>query len=357
MKTRILLGLLIAGPSLHAGDAKGGAPDIHIPLRDKSGWEIGLGVAPIFGADARFSGLGRWQSPNPVPPATGTTDRFYDDGFNRVDDTGNANNLTSYWGYQNAAQYNPAGGGSIAMSIFNSRRSGSDHDDDTGWGGEIFAYRAMGKLAGPTPSGATWGIRLGFHVNDFSFGSRGALTTSVNVLTDTYGLGGAVPPAAPFSGSPTGFGNALLDDQPLRSTSVQAAGLVGSRDFDVTLFGFSAGPYLEFPLTERFAVRAEGGLSLAIAHGKYSHTTATTIAGLPPGTATQISSGSSRETSLLPGLYLGASGVFRITPQLSAHAGLRYQLYDSFEVRADGSKAKLDFSEAVMLTVGASFTF
>jgi hypothetical protein len=357
MKTRILLGLLVSGSSLHAGEAKGGAPDIHIPLRDKSGWEIGLGVAPIFGADARFAGLGGWQSPNPVPPATGTTDRFYDDGFNRIDDTGNANNLTSYWGYQNEAQYDPSGGGSIAMSIFNSRRTGPDGDDDTGWGGEIFAYRAMGNLSGPTRSGATWGMRLGFHVNDFSFGSRGNLTTSVNVLTDTYGLGGAVPPDPPFSGSPSGFGNALLDGQPARSTFVQTTGLVGSRDFDVTLFGFSAGPYLEFPLTERFAVRAEGGLSLAVAHGKYFHTSATTIAGLPAGTATQVSSGSSRETSLLPGLYLGASGVLRINPQLNAHVGLRYQLYDTFETRAGGSEAKLDFSQAVMLTVGASFAF
>jgi hypothetical protein len=354
MKTRCVLMTVSLIPVLSAGEPDGGGPDIHVPLLAQlSGWEIGIGAAPIFGADVSFSGLGQWRSPNFAAPAAGTFDRYYDDGFNRVDATGNAGGLTSYWGYMSSRQYNPAGTGSISMSTFNSRQTGSAGEDDIGWGGEIFAYKALGTLTSPFGGEAKWGIRLGCHLNEFSFDNRANLATTTGVVTDSFDLGGTAPPAAPFSGSPAGFGNALLSDQPSRTFSTQMAGVTGSRELDVTLFGLSFGPYIEFPITRDFAIRAEGGISLAVAHGEYSHTSVTTV----PGIGSQTWQASSNDTSLLPGFYLGAYAAYSVNERLKAYAGLRYQFYDSLDVSAGGSNAKLDFDEAVMVTVGLSRAF
>src|ERR1035437_8149694 len=46
---------------------------------------------------------------NPGPEA-GAANHTYNDGYVLVDSSGNAGGLTWNWGYQNASQYNPAGG-------------------------------------------------------------------------------------------------------------------------------------------------------------------------------------------------------------------------------------------------------
>ncbi len=327
---------------------------MEIPATAHTGpWQFGIGPSAIFGADAKFSGLGSWRSPNPVRPPTGTVNREYDDGFNRVDATENADNMTSYWGYQRASQYDPSGSGSISMSIFDGGPNGSASDEATGWGGEIFASREVGPVNIPNIVGATWGWRLGFSIHKFSFEDNSTVATRLNALTDTYGLGGAVPPGAPFSGSPLGFGNAILADQPIRTFSSGNSATSGSRDLDAVLFGFSAGPYLELPLTERFAVRLDAGATLAVMHGDYKYSSTTTITGV----GAQATRGSETDDDLLPGLFAGISAVFAATPQVSLIGSVRYQYLDDFEVEARNSRAKIEFSGACLVSVGAIFKF
>src|SRR5476651_2185607 len=46
-------------------------------------------------------------------PASGGANHTYNDGYVLVDNSGDAGGLTTYWGYQNASQYNAAGSGSM----------------------------------------------------------------------------------------------------------------------------------------------------------------------------------------------------------------------------------------------------
>src|SRR5206468_2756913 len=58
-----------------------------------------------FNITAEFSGIGKLgNQPDPGPPTGGGIDRFYDDGFVRVNRSGNNQGLTSFWGYNTASQ-------------------------------------------------------------------------------------------------------------------------------------------------------------------------------------------------------------------------------------------------------------
>jgi hypothetical protein len=101
---------------------------------------------------------------DPGPATGGGINRCYDDGYVRVDITGNADSYTSYWGYQNSSQ-----------------------------------------------------IQSGFLV----FYSRTNLNAdTVQVLTDTYDLDGIFPPSAPYSGTFQGPGPLIHDTPVSRSISV-----------------------------------------------------------------------------------------------------------------------------------------
>jgi len=101
---------------------------------------------------------------DPGPATGGGIDRCYDDGFVRVDVSGNAGGYTWYWGYQNSSQ------NQIGFILFHSR---TNLDADT-----------------------------------------------VQVLTDTYDLGGIFIPPGPYMGSFQGPGMVIYDTPVFRSISV-----------------------------------------------------------------------------------------------------------------------------------------
>src|SRR5206468_1050735 len=86
---------------------------------------IGLSYRPGFNMTARFKNLGGFHTmSNPGPATGGKTDRFYDDGYNRVDVSTNTLGLTYFWGYQNPSQIQGApANGTVVM---NSSSSAAD---------------------------------------------------------------------------------------------------------------------------------------------------------------------------------------------------------------------------------------
>ena len=62
------------------------------------GMLVGLNIKADFSLNGRFGISGAQRRPPGV----------YDDGYVREDQTGNAQGYTGYWGYDNAAQYDPA---------------------------------------------------------------------------------------------------------------------------------------------------------------------------------------------------------------------------------------------------------
>jgi len=322
----------------------------------ESRWSVGADFTLLTGVRAKFTGLGNWNSPNPTPSGAAGTDRNYDDGFNHVDSTGNGGGLTWNWGYNNASQYNPASGGSIAMSVYNSASTGSSKSDSGDWhpGLEVSGYYDMGAIPSFRIGGrtATWGWRVGFSWQDISVSDSDPTITSVNVVTDTFGLGGAIPASAPYAGSAGGPG-ALLSDSGTRSTSTGTALVLGKRNLDVDLFGLSAGPYIDLPLADKFHLRLEGGATLAAARGRYDYFSSTTIAGV----GTQGSAGKDSDWGFMGGVYLGMRAEWLINRQWAVTGGVRYQYLNDYSLRAGTSKATLQFDSGVLFSLGARYTF
>ena len=175
MKSRISLPAFflfaVTSPTVIAGThASEPAKGVLItPDPSPSRWRLGVGYAPLVGLKTEFSGLGNFSPTFPTQPLGGGVDYNYDDGFVRVDSSGNLGGETWNWGYENASQIDPAGLGSVDYTLTRGVADGSADEDGGGeMGVEVFGYLDMGA-ASIIPMlekrGATWGFRGGFNYN------------------------------------------------------------------------------------------------------------------------------------------------------------------------------------------------
>jgi len=351
-----LMTLSLLGSAAHPLLA--GTPAAEVITQDPapSRLRFGAAYAPIVGMKTEFGGLGRFNSAFTPQPLGGGRDYDYDDGFVHLDSSGNLGGETWNWGYENDAQIDPGGTGSLDLSITNSSASAGASDDNQAESGiEFFAYYDMGPLNIPALKSlkANWGFRGGFHYAHVDAANSSTLSSRSVTVTDRYDLNGIIPPLGPYSGSFNGPGP-LIGDSPDRTTGAGATAFVaGSRDLDVHLTTLNFGSYLEVPISGKFSVTLDGGLNAGFASGSYDYQSSTSIAGL----GTQASSGSDSELSLLPGVYVGLSGIYQLTDSWSLQAAGRYQYLDSLELESNGSKATLSFDSAFVLSLGAMYSF
>ena len=212
-----------------AGDSaySGKAPDISIE-NTPSRWRFGVGYAPLIGLKTEFTGLGIFNSPFTPQPVGGGVDYNYDNGFVRVDSSGNLNDQTWNWGYVANSQFEPADGGFVGFTQTNSLASGSaDERDNAGAGIELFTTLDMGPVTfgGIDGHGARWGLRAGLHYARINVDNSDRLSSGLATLTDRFALNDSIPPLAPYSGSFAGPG-LLISDNPLRSFSNEGQALV-----------------------------------------------------------------------------------------------------------------------------------
>lgn len=348
-----LLSSLIASPAV-AGESL--LADIATTSAKDSPWRVGGGYSHLLGLKSEFRGLGRYNSPNTAQALGGGINRNYDNGYVRVDGANNKDGETWNWSYDDASQLSSTGTGSVNYSITNSLADARVDENGGGHPGmELFAYYDMGaaNLLSNTVRNATWGFRIGLQYNRVDINNNSTLSTGLTTTTDSFDLGGTIAPLAPFTGSLNGPGP-LLGDSPTRATSIGGTGVVrGNRELDLDLTLFSLGTYLELPVTEKFHVLCEAGLSLGIAAGGYSFESATTLAGL----GTQDSRGSNSSTAILPGAYLGVGATYSLDHNWSLIASARYQFMDSFDIRANDTEATLSFDSAYVLSLGCVYSF
>lgn len=364
MKSRISLPAFflfaVTTPTVIAGtpDREPSKGALVTPDPSPSRWRLGVGYAPLVGLKTEFSGLGNFSAAFPTQPLGGGVDYNYDDGFVRVDSSGNLGGETWNWGYENASQIDPSGLGSVDYTLTRGLANGSTEEDGGGEVGfEAFGYLDMGAaslLPMLEKRGATWGFRGGFSYNHVDVDSQTTVSSSTVTQTDRFSLNGTVPPSAPYRGGSFDGPGPLIGDSPSRSFGQGDPALIsGSRELDVDLSVFSLGSYLELPVFSNFSLMFEGGVSAGIASGSYDFLSKTTV----PGLGSRTSSGSDSETSVLPGVYLGIEAIYQLNPNWGIQAGGRYQLMDEFELKANGSSAELSFDSAFVLSLGAVYSF
>jgi hypothetical protein len=310
---------------------------------DNSNW---FSFGPQFGLNlnARFKYVGNVNPVSPGPATGGGVDRTYNDGYVKVDSSGNAGGQTWNLGYQNASQ---AQGSTMKFIVSSTVNGTEDQTDDPHAGFDL----AFGRRLGPV-LGGQWGLQAAFDFTTISIRDSQPLAGTGTLISDAYSLSVVTPPQAPYAGSFNGPG-ALLNDAPNRTTAAETVLITGQRTLDAQVYALRAGPYYEHAFGKRWSGRLGGGLALAVADTQYSFNE--TIAfgnGLVVNHA-----GSSEGAEFQAGGYVEGKVLFAVTPRTSLFAGAQYEYLGTFSRNAGSEQAQLDLGSAVYVLFGVQLSF
>ena len=328
--------------------------------------DFGVRVGASFNVNADFS-HGSVQNPNATNPGTDPAggyivqDRFYDDGFNRVDSANNAlpfgvtlpggvtGGATSFWGYQDNTQVD-VGAGTVAMNSttttldaggFSESQDGALPTVELYWDGELV-------------QGDVWtlGFSTGLRWQSVEVDGSDAFGSTAVTITDTFSFpvgGGAVidpgtlQPVEPYQG--TAGPGPLLGDNPSRAVAVASPVVNSKREIDADLFAFNLGPTATVKLTDRCAAAFSGGATLGYMDSKFSY---------DDGAAGR---GSANDNEWLIGAYLGLDVVYQVDEMWFVSLGGTYTYLEDFEQDADGREASVEFDESFILRIGVGASF
>lgn len=334
------------------GQADAGAPSLIESSQEAPQRSLTLGYRNAFNIRNSFKAVGNIGRSNPGP-ATRDTDHFYDDGYNRVDSTGNdhfGDQSTTFWGYQDSSQYDSSGSGSIAMHSASSTGADSaGHTDDPVPGLEIVYSQDI-------IVNKHWhaGIEGAFNYQRVLANNSSPVNTTVTHITDVYQLNGAIPPTAPYDG-PADLPGTLLGDTPTRTTTTAAESVTGSRSLEANLFGLRVGPYIEFPLNRIVSVTLSAGATAVGVESEYEVNQTITI-----DTGTVPSVGSDIRGDVLFGGYAGGTVSAALSDQWSAFVGAQWQHVGTYSHHSGvngGGVAQLDLNNPIFVSAGVSFSF
>lgn len=321
---------------------------------------FGLSYRAGFNVSAKFKNLGEFSPLSNPGPATSGANHNYDDGYNRVDSSGNTgagacDNCTWYWGYENSSQISANGQFISFHSSSVAADSEADADfDDPSHGLELTYQRELGQVGR-----FYWGVEGAFNWMTLAVEHDDDLRGDVNQLTDRYSLSTdgnppIVPPAPPYRGSVGGPGP-VISDIPIRSISrIPGAALVqGNYDLDADIYGFRLGPYIEWPFAKKWSALFSGGLAIASINSDFRFDERTTVAGI----GTQSSSGSESESDWNFGAYVTANIVFKATDKIDIFAGAQFQHLGDYTQEAGRKEAELDLGQSLFAVFGVGFSF
>jgi hypothetical protein len=258
---------------------------------------------------------------------------------------------TWWWGYQNASQVRgdflvfTAQGTSTAASSFQQRESLDPDFEAEGGLGPVLELAVDWQFSEEWLAGIDFTFSwLGIDVADrgrLAFASQQSSTFRISE-TDTFALGGIVPPPAPYSGTEAGPGP-VIDNNPARTRQEALVrrreaflDSVADASFSADVCNFSLGPSVTWK-HGRLSIRGTAGLELDVVAWDLS-TTETVIVSRPSGSR-QLArwKDSSSATTLVPGVGLGASVTWDLTPSLDLTAFARFR---AMENAPAGSRAR-----------------
>ena len=328
---------------------------------------FGLSYRMSFNVTAEFKNVGnvgrnpRGAGRDPGPAEGDSVDRFYDDGYNRVDISGNKDGLTWFWAYKNPSQI--VGDTVVMHSSTATPINSKTTDDDPQHGFELTYNRELGVC----DNGWRWGVEGAFGWTDVDIHDRRPLAGGVMVIADGFNLGGIDPshnignPPPPYAedgpelhpGTLEGPGP-LIESIPNRTTSRSANGsqITGSRNFDANLWTYRLGPYIDVPIDDKWTFSFSAGAAIGVVEGDFSYRQAVTIGG-----TSRFQSGSGSSTDVVYGGYLSAMFRYAIDEHWGVFLGGQYLGLTSYDTKADGQKVELDFATTANATMGVSFSF
>lgn len=292
-----------------------------------------------------------------LPSLSALTDRFYLNGYNRVDSSGNLGeggtglpSRTGYFGFSSNSQVNLAAG-TLAMNVL--LPATNSYLAKSGATGDL-SYELNYTLLRRFDSGRKLGLEVRGAPIGLDLHDDRQLTRSVTLVSDTYKLGGVVPPVAPYS---AGYAvipfTPRIGDIPTRTVSDVSASYSGSRRFQVNGWLVRLGGVWRVVDRPRLRLEAHGGPALVAATSKFSVTesvSATSVGGLG------ITARASRYAQHL-GWYAGGTAGWRLHGRWSVVAGADYLDAGAYSVHARAASARFNLSQGLLLNLGIARSF
>jgi hypothetical protein len=281
----------------------------------------------------------------------------YSDGYVLTDSTGNFLGFSSYWGYDNASQYNPAANtftfhNSTSSGILGGQSGGSDQSLP---GVELTYDRELGTKE--NWHDMHYGIEGAVNYLKTSFNNNGISGAAASTTTDVYQFGGIAgnQPAPGFQGRFSGNpGDPVIVVPAISSTTASSSETFLSQDqFDGNLWGFRLGPYVEFPMSEKWSLHFSGGLALGLLDGSETWQQTLNI----PATGTFAASGGGSDLKLLWGFYAGLDAAYQFNQRWGVEGGVQFQDIGDYSHSFSGRTVELDLRNSLFVQVGVTYSF
>ncbi|RME92417.1 MAG: hypothetical protein D6766_10090 [Verrucomicrobia bacterium] len=332
--------LAVLLPSAMAADSPyAPVPENRVFLNGRLGLNIGVRFADLAARPASAA--------DPGPNINGVP-RTYDNGFVGVDSSGNAGGRTWYWGYQDAAQYDPAFGTLTYQATVNTGNDLTHTEDADPQGGFSLGYtRSLGHTGR-----VSWGVSLigGWMAID----ARDAVSVSSQegTITDLYTLGSVVPPTAPYSGTVNGPGPAIPDRPTYRVSAVDPVDRSINRKLNGDIWNLQLGPTARIDLCRHAACTLGAGVSLALLDAKLSYAGTTTD---PTGTTTVA--GSRSDSTGAVGAYVRAEVAAFLGRGWDVFAGAQWQYFDDLSLSHGPTRAEVELKDGIEVLLGVGYSF
>jgi hypothetical protein len=310
------------------------------------------GGRALFNVKAEF---GHGAATDPGPAGQSGVDRTYDNGYVRVDDSGNAGGVTWNWGFVDLPGQPPSvSGNTLELRSTTSPAQGTSNveKDDPQPGFEI----GYGRVLTPTDRNTRFlfGLEGAFNMTWLDIENNETIAGTSQTTVDTYDLSGLpIIPSAPYTGSaptPGGPLPLLLGDQPTSRTITSSATTVTEQaQLEGNLYGINLGPFIELPLSDVVSLQARGGLSAVLAEVDFDFTES--ISG---GSTT---SGAVSEDEWLFGGYAELRLTIAVARHVNVYLSGGYQHVEDFDITAGSQTVKLDLGSVITAGAGVIISF
>ena len=283
-------------------------------------------------------------------PGNNAANGIYDDGYVREDQSGNSG-TTTYWGYDNASQYN---GQTLTFHSTTQYQTTDNGAKDAGgpfpgfdlvYGGSIYKWDSF-----------RIGWDLGFDLMPMTISDSHSMSATVDQTTYTYNTGGIIMPGPGYQGSYNGPG-ALLSTATTGNPETTSSGgtVTGTRSLDMMLYAIRLGPTFSWDFSKNFSASAGVGPAMGIVSAEYKYDEVITTA-----------SSSTRNTGSFNGMDVVFGGDVNATllyhtqdeaRPVDLYISVQYMPLSSADFSQGGRDGRLDLAGQVYISAGVNWPF
>jgi hypothetical protein len=276
-----------------------------------------------------------------------TGNGIYDDGYVRPDQSGDPNN-TSFWGYNNASQYNAAANTLTMHSASSYSATSSSSESGSAFAGFEMAYGDNLWYW----KHARVGWEFGFGLLPINITDSKPMSATVSQSTYTFNTGGIVVPGAPYQGGSSGVGPYIPISPASSVTNTSPGTVTGTRELDVMLYTFRLGPTFYWDINQYLGMQIGAGPAFGIVSGTYKYNETITTAA-----SSTHNSGSFGFTDLTYGGYVNGTLLYHIINDADLYVGAQYMPMGNASFSSGGRSGQLNLGGQLYLSAGINWPF